>query len=486
MKLSTQIFLGFLIAISIDFLDSFVNYTLTLKVKTNSNFLSMSETVLRNSGSLNKGIVDMESAFRGYLLTDDKRFLLAFINGLHSLPPLIDSERRDISTAFQQGIFDSVVDLHNRWVSYANETIDTKSKAGAAGSSTKQYAGLLATQLKRGMGHRYNDEIADLFRRFDENEYKVREERRTALSESIARTDRYSLLFSIFLVAAEIGIAIYLVTKISRRIRSLVRHAEQISMGNFNTVQDNKGDELSSLSISLNSMSDKLSRNIGELEKKNAELNQFAYVVSHDLKAPVRGISNVVQWIEEDLGQEISPAMRKYLDFIPERIARMEALIDGLLQYARVSRDESLREEVDMAVLISDLVGLVVPKGVEVTTAGLPVFVTEKLLLQQVFINLIGNAVKYIPPQNGKIIITCVENPTCYEFSVIDNGQGIDPIYHEKIFVIFQTLRERDDQKSTGIGLAIVKKIIEDKNCVIRVVSSLGTGASFIFTWPKQ
>jgi len=103
-----------------------------------------------------------------------------------------------------------------------------------------------------------------------------------------------------------------------------------------------------------------------------------------------------------------------------------------------------------------------------------------------VFSNLISNAVKYTPPENGRIEISSVEKENYYEFSVSDNGSGIDQEYHEKIFVIFQTLREKHDKESTGIGLAIVKKIIEERHCTIHVVSSAGKGATFIFTWPKN
>ena len=143
------------------------------------------------------------------------------------------------------------------------------------------------------------------------------------------------MIFSILLILIGFAIALFLVRKISRRIRSLVKLAERISRGDFGQFRDDKRDELTNLSVSLNAMSERLSRNISELEKKNEELNQFAYVVSHDLKAPVRGISNVVRWIEEDHSEEISPEVRSYLAFIPDRVSRIEGLIDGLLEYAR-------------------------------------------------------------------------------------------------------------------------------------------------------
>jgi signal transduction histidine kinase len=106
--------------------------------------------------------------------------------------------------------------------------------------------------------------------------------------------------------------------------------------------------------------------------------------------------------------------------------------------------------------------------------------------LEQVFANLISNSVKYISEKDGHILISCKEERDHYEFSVKDNGIGIDPEYHSRIFEMFQTLREKDEKESTGIGLALIKRILEDQNCTIRVESKLGNGAEFIFTWPKN
>jgi len=482
MKLSTQISLGFLIAISIDLMDSWFNYTLTLKVKNDSHFLTRSETALRNSGKLNKSITDMQSSFRGYLLTGDEHFLAPYYDGLHTVPGLLTEEKGIDSTSPQFQKIDSIDHLHALWVGYADSLIVAKKSSVSDPEASRRYQVLFETRLKKEVGRSYNDEIARLFTSFDQYEYQLREARHIALAASIARTERFSVLFSMLMIIVSSGIAIFLVTKISRRIVSLVRLAENISRGNFSRINDDKRDELSSLSLSLDTMSARLSKNITELKKKNDELSQFAYVVSHDLKAPVRGIASVVQWIEEDLHDEISEKMRTYLDIIPDRISRIEALIDGLLEYARVGRENSIKEWVEVAALIDDLVDIVVPEEYQVIKNNLPGFLTEKLLLQQVFGNLISNAVKY---GRGEIAVSCVERADYYEFSVSDNGPGIPEEYREKIFVIFQTLREKEDKESTGIGLAIVKKIIDDKHCSIRVRSSGTGGAMFEFTWPK-
>ncbi|HEY4060974.1 MAG TPA: ATP-binding protein [Puia sp.] len=485
MKLSTQILLGFLIAISIDLADSYINYSLTLKVTTDTQFLTRSETTLRTSERLREGMSNMQSAFRGFLLTGDEDFLTPYRQGLNTLPQLIADEMNISSSPAQRAKLDSILYFQHAWVAYANTLVAARKGADSNNTAATQYQYLLDTRFRKQLGKSYTDSITALFGAFEQYEYRLRDERRSALTNSIRATERSSLIFSILIIITGLGLAYILVSKISSRIKTLVRQAENITAGDFTPVEDTKSDELTSLSASLNTMSRRLSRNITELKKRNDELDQFAYVVSHDLKAPVRGISNVVHWIEEDLEREISPKMREYLDIIPTRITRMESLIDGLLRYARVGREQSIKEDTDVTSLIDELGELIVPKEYTLATVNLPKLRTEKLLLQQVFSNLLSNAVKYTPA-GSSITISAIDIGNHYEFSVSDNGPGIDGKYHEKIFVIFQTLRERHDNESTGVGLSIVKKIVEDRNCSIRVVSAAGKGTSFIFTWSKE
>jgi signal transduction histidine kinase len=304
------------------------------------------------------------------------------------------------------------------------------------------------------------------------------------LASSIRMTNTTSLIFLILTIIIGIVSTAYIVKVISQRIASMVRLAENISQGKFTTVHDTSDDELTGLSRSLNIMSDKLNKNIRELENRNEELNKFAYVVSHDLKAPVRGIHNVVKWIEEDLGHEISPEMRKYLTIIPQRTKRMEDLINGLLDYARIS-EKTHPEKINTKELVKEIADSIVPRSFKVEIEELPVVYSERIKLEQVFTNLISNSVKYTPAEGGQISVSSKEFKDHYEFSVKDNGIGIDPEYHDKIFEIFQTLREKNEKESTGIGLAIVKKIISEQHGVITVNSQLNKGAEFIFTWQK-
>ena len=223
------------------------------------------------------------------------------------------------------------------------------------------------------------------------------------------------------------------------------------------------------------------------LKKRNQELDRFAYVTSHDLKAPLRAIANLATWLKEDLEGEIPEENQEQLELMQSRVKRMDGLIQGLLRYSRAGRKATPVEKVDVGELIRDTIdSLSPPSSIQIAVSSpMPVLETESLPLQQIFSNLIDNAIKYHDSKTGKIVISAKEKELCYEFAVSDDGQGIDPQYHERIFTIFQTLQPRDTFESTGIGLSIVKKIIEDKGGKIWVESQVGEGATFCFTWQK-
>ena len=236
----------------------------------------------------------------------------------------------------------------------------------------------------------------------------------------------------------------------------------------------------------LERKAEELARLAAALEASNRELDQFAYVASHDLKAPLRGISNLAQWIEDDLGERLTGESREHLGLLRGRAQRMEGLIDGILEYSRAGRVREQAERVDVGALAREVVDLLAPPPeVRVEVAPeMPVLVTERLPLQQVLLNLVGNAVKHARPGGGRVRVEARRGEGAWEIAVRDDGPGIAPEFHDRIWGMFQTLQPRDRVEGTGIGLSIVKKLAESRGGRAWVESAPGEGAVFRVRWP--
>jgi signal transduction histidine kinase/CheY-like chemotaxis protein len=222
------------------------------------------------------------------------------------------------------------------------------------------------------------------------------------------------------------------------------------------------------------------------LEERNQALDDFSHIASHDLKAPLRGISNLTDWLVKDLEGQLPAESKRQLELIQSRVAQMNVLINGLLQYAIVGRKQIDSVPINISQLLAEVIDLLAPPAeLQIQfSADLPTIETPVLLLKQVLSNLIGNAIKYHPRLNGRVEIKMLSRSSGWEFAVSDDGPGIAPENHQKIFGIFQTLVGQDDIKGTGIGLAIVKKIVESRGGRVWVESELGQGSTFSFTWP--
>jgi PAS domain S-box-containing protein len=224
------------------------------------------------------------------------------------------------------------------------------------------------------------------------------------------------------------------------------------------------------------------------LEQRNRELDGFVHIVSHDLKAPLRAVSNLSQWIEEDLEGSLTPANQKQMNLLRARIDRMSSTIDGLLDYARVGSTTDLIEAVAVSELIAETLEAMAPPPTFriVIAKNLPTLYTNRLLLTQVFANLIGNGIKHHDRVDGMLHIGISELTDVYEFTIADDGPGIAPEQHDRVFEIFQAVNPQNRNDSTGIGLSIVKKIVEAEGGTIRLESEIGKGTTFYFTWLKR
>jgi signal transduction histidine kinase len=316
------------------------------------------------------------------------------------------------------------------------------------------------------------------------------------MDNKISKLKTTTLFFSLILFTLGGLISLFVSNRITNNVRKLNDAVNLITEGNLDVNVEVKGeDEIGKLSKAFNQMvynqkksREELVERSSQLEKQNQELNQFSYVVSHDLKAPLQAIFKLSEWIEEDLGAAAGEPVRKNLEILRGRVLRLESLINGLLEYSKIGRINIVSEKVDVEIMLSNIVNLFnLPPSFKINIrTGKLVFQTKMILLQQVFFNLISNAIKYNDKEFGEINITVKTIDRFYEFTVEDNGVGIAPMYHKKIFVIFQMLEARDKVEGTGVGLAIIKKSVEDMGGTIGLTSEVGIGSKFSFTWPSS
>jgi signal transduction histidine kinase len=223
------------------------------------------------------------------------------------------------------------------------------------------------------------------------------------------------------------------------------------------------------------------------LARSNRDLEDFAYVASHDLKSPLSGIDNAAKWLEEDLQHTLSDESRKILALMRSRINRMEKLLDDLLTYSRAGRTDTAVVETNVAAIFCRIIEILgPPPHIHVRAEGeLPVLVTASAQLEHVLRNLINNAIKHHDKPHGEVVLSGHRVGDYVEFVVRDDGPGILPQFHDKIFQLFQTLKRRDEVEGSGMGLALVKKLVEQQNSRITVHSQgNGTGTEFRFRWP--
>lgn len=317
-------------------------------------------------------------------------------------------------------------------------------------------------------------------------------------------------LFGVALALA-ILISLLIARSLVGPIRVLSHAARRMADGEWNVtvparLESGGRDELASLGSAFNRMAEALRNQLAELNhmnaalearvgertaelaRRNEELDTFTHTVSHDLKSPVVALQGLASILAEDYGDRLDDQGRQYVHRMQVNVIHMGHLIQDLLALSRVGRTAVRPERIAVNTLVEDVLALhaetLTARGIRIEIKDLPEITADRLLLQQIFGNLLSNAIKFLGDQPApNISIRGAMEGRFARFEVADNGIGIDPSHHDKVFVIFQRLQDVDVE-GTGVGLAIVKKIVEQAGGVLQVRSAKGAGAVFSFTWP--
>jgi PAS domain S-box-containing protein len=238
----------------------------------------------------------------------------------------------------------------------------------------------------------------------------------------------------------------------------------------------------------LEELNERLEGAVEDLTRANKELQNFAHITAHDLKTPLRAITTLADWLSTDYAERLDERGREQIGLLVTKARQMAALIDDILEYSRLGQETADKQQLDLNAIVSAVITEIAPpENIRISTEGeLPTIMAGKTHAIQIFQNLIGNAVKYMDKPDGRIIVGCTEQNGSWKFSVADNGPGIEPKHFERVFEMFQTLAPREGIDSTGIGLSIVKKLVELDGGRVWVESTPGQGSTFFFTLPRQ
>jgi signal transduction histidine kinase len=445
---------------------------------------------------LDTALVDQETGVRGYALSGQKDFLAPYNNGV--------TEERNALRALQavskQLPPSAVADLksvaaqaHFWRTHYAQPTINQVSQAGKPVVSPDILTGKADFDALRARIGLLQADIS-----------AARAHAVTGLNGSAAVLDGVFIAVAIGLAAIVALLAVGLRRMAVRPLHRLAAEARQVAEGDFgHEVSLTTGPrEVTDLAVDVNTMRERildeldatrqantiLQAHAAELERSNSELEQFAYIASHDLQEPLRKVASFTQLLQRRYAGQLDARADQYIEFAVDGAKRMQALINDLLQYSRVGR--SAREpalvssDAALAQARNNLATAMEETGATVETGHLPLVLAELPLLTAVFQNLLSNALKFSDGKPPRIVITCTRDEPFWLFSFGDNGIGIEPEYAERIFVIFQRLHERTAYPGTGIGLAMTRKIVEYFGGRIWLDTSYAEGSRFLFTLP--
>jgi signal transduction histidine kinase len=444
---------------------------------------------------LDTALVNQETGVRGYALSARKDFLSPYNDGVATEKSSLAALRAVIGQLPASAATDlksATTQAHFWRTHYAQPTISRISQSGKPVISPDILTGKADFDALRARVARLQSDIAG-----------ARVHAVAALNDSATVLDAVFIAVAAGLAATVVLLAIGLRATAIRPLHRLAAEARLVADGNFDRRVALAGPrEVTDLAADVNTMRERilqalaesqhantlLQEHTEELERSNSELEQFAYIASHDLQEPLRKVASFTQLLQRRYAGQLDARADQYIEFAVDGAKRMQALINDLLQYSRVGR--SAREpslvssEAALSQARANLTAAMEETGATVESGHLPLVLAELTLLTAVFQNLLGNALKFSGGKPPRIVITCTKDEPFWLFSFADNGIGIEPEYADRIFVIFQRLHERTAYPGTGIGLAMTKKIIEYFGGKIWLDTTYTEGSRFLFTVP--
>ena len=413
--------------------------------------------------------LDADRGLRGFLLTDDPTMLASYRTGAAAIEPALAVLARE---------------LHGTRPAELAElrTLTTAIRTELATALVLRAAGQPRDAVSLAP--------ADHHRRLDRLRAVVAGLVAEGTAGAAAARERQNRLRDFASMLIVVGCSVtalaLIVGLIAQRRRNRDRlHAFEIMARQVNQLEE-QGREMTRGVLALAAANDALATTNDALTRSNRDLDQFAYVASHDLKAPLRGISSLTTWIEDDLAGKVTPEVKEHLRLMRNRVERMESLIDGILAYARAGKRRGQVSSVNVRQLVAetkDLLDAPVDVRIRANEGPWPTIQTEPAPMQQVWLNLLSNAIKHGVPGGGTIEVGCDVVDGELRYWVKDDGCGIAPAYHDRIFEIFQRLASRDEVEGAGVGLSVVRKLVEAQGGRVWVESAVGKGTTMYFTW---
>ena len=452
-----------------------------------STAVQKNESIENELHELEEDLLNAETGQRGYLLSHDRQYLQPYLASFDLIPNRIKRLKNLITDT-------EPLNNLNHMTPVITAKMDELALTVALANKGQWDAALAVVRAGQGK------QLMDKFRRINASiinfEQRQRAERRIRFMATLQGITLSVVIGSILSLVLLFVFSRQMAKRLKQPINNLLEGIQTLSDGQPNyRISVSSMDEIGRITAAFNDMAENVEAtqrqrdaSMAELKHANAELDSFAYVASHDLKAPLRGIRNLAEWVEEDVRATATEETRDNLRLLSTRVNRLDSLLESLLAYSRIGRKNDAAELVNTGKLVREIGDyLAKPDFIITCPDEMPIFFTAKAPLELVLRNLINNAIKHHDLANGRIRITAIDRGERVEFRVSDDGPGIPPEFHGRIFEMFQTLKPRDAVEGSGMGLAIVLKTVEFFGGQMRVESSTSTrGTTFVFTWLKQ